>query len=60
MVDTDMLGLTEEQKKNIKQEIPIGWLGQPEHIAHCVLLLLQNDYITGQVINVSGGRLISI
>jgi len=60
LVDTEMLGFTEEQKKNIKQEVPIGWIGQPEHIAHCVLFLLQNDYITGQVVNVSGGRLIGI
>jgi 3-oxoacyl-[acyl-carrier protein] reductase len=60
MVDTEMLGLTEEQRKNIKQEVPIGWIGRPEHIAHCVLFLVQNDYITGQVVNVSGGRLIGI
>ena len=60
LVETDMIDLTNEQKSNITREIPVGWLGQPEHIAHCVLFLLENDYITGQVVNVSGGRLIGI
>jgi len=60
LIDTDMVKLTEEQKKNIKKEIPIGWIGRPEHIAQCVVSLLKNDYITGQVINVSGGRLIGV
>jgi len=60
LIDTDMVNLTEKQKRNIKDEIPIGWIGKPEHIAQCVLFLLKNEYITGQVINVSGGRLISI
>jgi len=60
LVSTDMLELTEEQRKNIKKEVPIGWIGKPEHIAESVVFLLKNDYITGQVINVSGGRLIGI
>jgi len=60
LVDTDMLRATTILSNPIKQEVPIGWLGQPAHIAHCVLFLLQNDYITGQVVNVSGGRLIGI
>jgi 3-oxoacyl-[acyl-carrier protein] reductase len=60
LVDTEMPQLTEEQKRNIKQEVPIGWIGQPEHIAHSVLFLLTNDYVTGHTVNISGGRLISI
>jgi 3-oxoacyl-[acyl-carrier protein] reductase len=60
LVETDMLRATSILNNPIQQEVPIGWLGQPEHIAHCVLFLLQNDYITGQVINVSGGRLIGM
>lgn len=60
LVDTDMVGLSKEQRINIKKEVPIGWLGKPEHIAQGVVFLLKDDYITGQIINVSGGRLISI
>jgi len=60
LIDTDMVNLTEKQKRDIKKEIPIGWIGKPEHVAQCVVFLLKNDYITGQIINVSGGRLISI
>lgn len=60
LVETDMLRATTILNNPIKQEVPIGLLGQPEHIAHCVLFLLQNNYITGQVVNVSGGRLIGM
>ena len=60
LIDTDMVTLTEEQKRNIKEEIPAGWIGKPEHVAQCVIFLLKDDYMTGQIINVSGGRLISM
>jgi 3-oxoacyl-[acyl-carrier protein] reductase len=60
LVETDMLRATTILDNPIQQEVPLGWLGQPEHIAHCVLFLLENDYMTGQVINISGGRLIAI
>ena len=54
------MGLTIEKRKSIPKEVPIGWVGKPEHIADGVIFLLRNDYITGQVINISGGRLIGI
>lgn len=38
--------------------IPAGRVGTPEEIAATVLFLLRNDYITGQVLNVDGGRCI--
>jgi len=38
--------------------IPAGRVGTPEEIAAAVLFLLNNDYITGQVLNVDGGRCI--
>ncbi len=59
-VDTEMLALTEAQRSRIPEEIPLGWVGKPEHIAEGVLFLLRSDYITGQVINISGGRLIGM
>jgi len=60
LIDTDMVGLSQEKRRNIKREIPIGWLGKPEHIGQCVVFLLKDDYMTGQIINVSGGRMISV
>ena len=38
--------------------IPAGRTGTPEDIASAVIFLVKNDYITGQVINVDGGRCI--
>ena len=38
--------------------IPAGRVGTPQEIAAAVLFLLNNDYITGQVLNVDGGRCI--
>ena len=51
-IRTDMakvLGLTESA-------IPLGRLGTPEEIAAIAVLLAENGYITGQTINVNGGR----
>jgi len=38
--------------------IPAGRIGKPEEIARAVVFLVKNDYITGQVLNVDGGRCI--
>ena len=38
--------------------IPAGRFGEPAEIAEAVIFLLGNDYITGQVLNVDGGRCI--
>jgi 3-oxoacyl-[acyl-carrier protein] reductase len=36
--------------------IPVGRFGNPEEIASVAVLLAQNGFITGQTINVNGGR----
>ncbi|HYA88130.1 MAG TPA: 3-oxoacyl-ACP reductase family protein [Nitrospirota bacterium] len=36
--------------------IPVGRFGTPEEIAAVAVLLAQNGYITGQTVNVNGGR----
>lgn len=38
--------------------IPMQRTGTPEDIARAVVFLVKNDYITGQVLNVDGGRCI--
>jgi NAD(P)-dependent dehydrogenase (short-subunit alcohol dehydrogenase family) len=49
-------GITAEQKKRILTHIPAGRTGSPDEVAAAVKFLIENDYITGQVINVDGGR----
>jgi NAD(P)-dependent dehydrogenase (short-subunit alcohol dehydrogenase family) len=50
-------GDKDEYKRQLKM-IPANRKGTPEEIAAAVVFLLQNDYITGQVLNVDGGRCI--
>lgn len=49
--------LPEDAKQKLSSQIPLGFLGTPEHIASCVSFLAGKDssYITGQVIHVDGG-----
>jgi 3-oxoacyl-[acyl-carrier protein] reductase len=57
-VDTDMTQtLTEEQRKGIVAQVPLGRYAQSEEIAAAVKFLASDDasYITGAVIPVDGG-----
>jgi NAD(P)-dependent dehydrogenase (short-subunit alcohol dehydrogenase family) len=45
-----------KQKKRILAHIPAGRTGRPEEVAEAVKFLIENDYITGQVIDVDGGK----
>lgn len=51
---------TNEELNDIKEEIPLGFFGKPEHVANCVSFLASDmaEYITGQVISVNGGMVI--
>lgn len=58
-IDTDMnCILTEEEKKEIIEEIPLQKIGYPLDIAKCVEWLINDEYVTGQVIGINGGWLI--
>ena len=48
--------LEQTQQNCIIDSIPMQRIGTPEDIAHCVLYLVQASYVTGQIINVDGGR----
>jgi 3-oxoacyl-[acyl-carrier protein] reductase len=57
-IATDMTaGLTDEIKKTLETQIPLGKTGQPENIASAVAFLASAEasYITGQVLTVDGG-----
>lgn len=48
----------EEPEHDLLKKIPLQRLGDPLDIIRAVLFLMESDYITGQVINVDGGRLL--
>ena len=49
--------LNEEQQNALKQQIPMGRIGEPEEVAKVVLFLASDlaSYLTGQVIQITGG-----
>ena len=47
--------IDEKRQKKIKERIPLKRLGTAEEVAQTALFLAQNDYLTGEVINVDGG-----
>ncbi len=51
-------GFDEAAKKRQLSFIPAGRIGDVSEIASAVIFLLENDYITGQVLQVDGGRCI--
>ena len=51
--------LSDELKQSALKAIPLGRVGTPEEVAHCVAFLASEEagYITGHVLNVNGGML---
>jgi len=47
-----------EEKKRQLSFIPVRRIAEPKEITDAIIFLLKNDYITGQVLNVDGGRCI--
>ena len=55
-INTDMnKGYSIEELEKLNEEIPLGKMGEPEDIAQAVLFLANNEYITGQIIEINGG-----
>lgn len=60
LIETGMLSaLPAEKKAELAASVPVGRIGQPEDVSHAVLFLAHPDagFITGETINVNGGRL---
>jgi 3-oxoacyl-[acyl-carrier protein] reductase len=51
LIETDMM----RGRADLARNIPLGRLGQPEEVAQAVLMVLGNDYMTGQTIVLNGG-----
>jgi 3-oxoacyl-[acyl-carrier protein] reductase len=51
LIDTDMM----RGRSDLAARIPLGRLGHPEEVAQAVLMVLGNDYMTGQTIMLNGG-----
>ncbi|GGY45800.1 3-ketoacyl-ACP reductase [Bacterioplanes sanyensis] len=55
-IATDMTaGMKPEALEKMTAGIPAKRMGQPEEIAHTVAYLLENDYVSGRVVEVDGG-----
>jgi NAD(P)-dependent dehydrogenase (short-subunit alcohol dehydrogenase family) len=48
--------MSEEQRKlNLEHRIPLHREGTPEQVADVILMLVKNDYITGETMTIDGG-----
>ncbi|ASJ02918.1 3-oxoacyl-ACP reductase [Thermococcus profundus] len=54
-VDTGLI--SPEIKEKLRKLSLTGEIAKPEDIAHAVIFLLENDHVTGEVVDVNGGRL---
>ncbi len=51
LIETDMM----RGRSELATRIPLGRMGQPDEVAQAVLMVLGNDYMTGQTIMLNGG-----
>jgi len=48
--------MTEEQRRiNLEQRIPVHREGTPEQVADAIVMMVKNDYMTGETVVVDGG-----
>jgi 3-oxoacyl-[acyl-carrier protein] reductase len=52
LIDTEMMSGSKEERA---ARIPLGRLGRPEEVAQAVLMVIGNEYMTGQTVPLSGG-----
>ncbi len=59
IIETDMMfSMSEEEKRELKEETPLGRFGNGEDIARSVFFLSEDTFITGQVLGSNGGFVI--
>jgi len=59
LFDVQIAAMSEEHQKEVAKGVPVGRFGRSEEAAHAVLYLASKDagYVTGETLNLSGGRL---
>ncbi len=56
IIETDMnKELSEKDLEEIRNQIPLGRIGKPEEIVRSIKWLIEDEYVTGQIISVDGG-----
>lgn len=56
MIDTDMTAvLSDKAKEQLLNQIPLKRLGTAEEVAQAAQFLVENEYMTGQVLTLDGG-----
>ncbi len=59
-VNTDLFrGIAEKQREKLEALSPNGRFARPEEIAHLIVCLIENDYISGETVNINAGRYIN-
>ena len=48
-------GMREDVKEKIEAVIPLRRFGSPQEVSHALRFLIENEYLTGRVIEVDGG-----
>jgi NAD(P)-dependent dehydrogenase (short-subunit alcohol dehydrogenase family) len=48
--------LSDEERRAVERETPVGRWGGEDAIAHIVLALIETDFITGETVRADGGR----
>lgn len=60
LINTDMnKNITKEELRELKDETPLGRIGEPIDIARCVRWLVEDEFTTGQIISPNGGWVIT-
>lgn len=56
VIDTEMNShLTEDELRDLIEQIPAGRIGYPEDVAKACVYLAEAEYVTGEVLSVGGG-----
>ena len=50
--------LTQEDREALREETPLERIGAPEEVAQGVAFLLENPFVTGQILGINGGFVI--
>lgn len=56
-IRTEMFdSLPKEKQELMANSTHVGRMGEPREMAHAVIFLLENDFISGETLNASAGR----